>query len=954
MKKIHSIGFRKIGLLLLFIFLIGVADAREYAYIGSSSTSNGTVSIFDLSTNSISSYVSPPGGYSNPGAFAINPVSYEVYIGYRYPSDRIGVLNPSTGVVYTNFPPGVEPTNMAVSPDGEKLYVSSSGSSTVYVYWTQNFTEKTHFSISYNAGFGMEFSPDGTRLYISSVGQSRVLVVNATSDSYITGVRSVPTYTGVYDVCIDPTSSTGYFVSSDGHAYYVFNTSTNTLTDTIYVSGNPRMVKISSDGSTLYIGTNSAVLVYDTSTNSYVTSISLTGSAYGGFEFNEDESKLYAILYSTGDYNTIAVIDTATYSVSYYTDSFVSNAYSGYGDFIGSGDVSGNFAANVTSGYVPFDVQFTDYSTGSPSSWSWDFGDGGTSTSQNPVHTYSSTGVYDVTLNVSNSEGYDVFTRYSYITASGTSVSCDFIANTTYVSLGDPILFTDTSTGDDIDTWTWDINGDGVTDGTTESMTVYYGTVGTYTVTHSASSSVTGASDSETKTNYITVINGVGCIGCNFTANITSGQAPLTVQFSDLSTGTPDAWYWDFGDGYTSTEQNPVHTYSSTGSYDVEFTATNTTAGISKTKAKTDYITVSGPSAPTCDFTANVTYGNAPLTVLFTDTSTGNPTSWTWEIDGVYQADTQDMTVTFNTAGTYSITHTATNAEGTGTETKTDYIQVYSANYGGIYGYIYDADTDGPISSVNCQLSNSSATATILSDSDGYYYFWPVYNGVYDLTISKSGYTTGTLPNTIINGTTLRQDIYLTQSGDIVQDENITNYSSDWLTFELTTDADTKKITLDYEVIQGNTNYANCTIYDDSGPVYSSNVSTQSGTFSYTGSAGNNYLVSFDIMNDEGNRYSGAYPVLFYRGFPSSNPIFPPDMPRGIINGILVFAAIVCMMMFGKAYIEIGMILGTAVLASSYIWGFLNFPESVKIPVIIFLSALVAGGELIAKKKVLG
>ncbi|WP_440946955.1 PKD domain-containing protein [Methanosarcina sp. T3] len=439
-----------------------------------------------------------------------------------------------------------------------------------------------------------------------------------------------------------------------------------------------------------------------------------------------------------------------------------------------------------------------------------------------------------------------------------------------------------------------------------------------------------------------------------FTADTTSGNYPLTVHFTDTSTNTPTEWYWDFGDGIASDTQNPTHTYNTVGTYNVSMKATNS-AG-SDWENKTDYITVTTtiPTTSTCDFTANRTYGTAPLTVLFNDTSDETATSWMWGIDGVYQASTQDMTVTFNTAGIYSISHTAIGPGWTDSETKTNYIQVYSANYGGIYGYIFDADTSQPISSVNCQLSNSSATATTLSDSDGYYYFWPVYNGVYELTVSKSGYTTGTLPNTIINGTTLRQDIYLTQSGDLVQDENITNYSSDWLTFELTTDDDTKTITLDYEVTQGNTNYASCTIYDDSEPVYSSNVSTQSGTFSYTGSAGNNYLVSFDVMNSEGNRYSGAYPVLFYRGFPSSNPIFPPDMPQGLINGILVFAAIVCMMMFGKAYIEIGMILGTAVLAASYIWGFLNLPESIQTPVIIFLSALVAGGEYIAKKKVLG
>jgi PKD repeat protein len=687
-------------------------------------------------------------------------------------------------------------------------------------------------------------------------------------------------------------------------------------------------------GSYVYIGSKS-VYVWNTSWNKYSIDVSdLTGS---------QTLKAYA---SSTAYDGGSTVTHYVYVDHFYFDSDAA-----------SPDVS--FTASPTIGTPPLAVQFNDTSSEDPTSWSWDFGDGYTSTDQNPEHTYDSAGTYTVSLEATNEGGSDTETKTDYITIYA-PVSADFTANTTTVSSAHPIGFTDTSIGTGIDSWAWDFNGDGVVDSTVQNPVVTYGTAGEYTVSLTASSSTTETNDTETKINYITITDTGGCIACNFDAVPTSGYTPLTVQFTDLSAVEPDTWSWNFGDGHTSTEQNPEHEYTEAGTYTVTMTVSK--GDVIKTKTKTGYITVTDYISPggedpgpySCNFVANVTYGNVPLTVLFNDTSLSGADTWTWGIDGVYQADTQDVTITFNEAGIYSINHAASGPAGSGSKTKTNYIQVYPANYGGIYGYIFDADTSQPISNVNCQFSNTSATASILSDSDGYYYFWPVYNGIYDLTVSKSGYTTGTLPNTIINGTTLRQDIYLTQSGDLVQDQNITNYTSDWLTFDLTTDQNTTSITLNYEVTQGTTTYANCTIYSDSGPVYSSNVSTQSGTFSFAGSAGNNYLVSFDIMNSAGNRYSGAYPVLFYRGFPSSNPIFPPDMPQGVVNGILVFAAIVCMMMFGKAYIEIGMILGTAVLASSYIWGFLNFPESIKTPVIIFLSALVAGGEYIAKKKVLG
>ena len=76
--------------------------------------------------------------------------------------------------------------------------------------------------------------------------------------------------------------------------------------------------------------------------------------------------------------------------------------------------LSADFTANVTSGPVPLAVQFTDTSTGVPTSWSWTFGDGGTSTLQNPVHTYTMTGTYQVALTVTNAEGSDITTKSGY------------------------------------------------------------------------------------------------------------------------------------------------------------------------------------------------------------------------------------------------------------------------------------------------------------------------------------------------------------------------------------------------------------------------------------------------------------------------------------------------------------------------------------------------------------
>ncbi|MDD1655608.1 MAG: PGF-pre-PGF domain-containing protein [Methanomicrobiales archaeon] len=79
-----------------------------------------------------------------------------------------------------------------------------------------------------------------------------------------------------------------------------------------------------------------------------------------------------------------------------------------------------------------------------------------------------------------------------------------------------------------------------------------------------------------------------------FIAGPLSGTAPLTVTFTDQSTGSPATWSWDFGDGGTSTSQNPSHTYGRTGIYNITFTATN--AGGSDTMTRTGYVTVSAPA----------------------------------------------------------------------------------------------------------------------------------------------------------------------------------------------------------------------------------------------------------------------------------------------------------------------------------------------------------------------
>lgn len=153
----------------------------------------------------------------------------------------------------------------------------------------------------------------------------------------------------------------------------------------------------------------------------------------------------------------------------------------------------------------------------------------------------------------------------------------------------------------------------------------------------------------------------VRSIASDFSALPLSGHIPLTVYFTDESTGnncTVDSWQWSFGDGTpNSTQQNPAHTYTTTGLYTVILTAFNTTFSRKGTEAKTAYINATyDPNAPTADFTVTETCGSIGDTFYFIDFSTGGGLyAWNWSFgDGSY-SELRNPTHQYASNGTYSV-----------------------------------------------------------------------------------------------------------------------------------------------------------------------------------------------------------------------------------------------------------------------------------------------------------
>ena len=329
-------------------------------------------------------------------------------------------------------------------------------------------------------------------------------------------------------------------------------------------------------------------------------------------------------------------------------------------------DVEAAFSASPTSGTAPLTVQFTDASTGNPGSWSWNFGDGGASSLRNPGHTYTAAGTYTVSLTATGAGGSDTEAKTDLITVNE-PVEAAFSASPTSGTAPLTVQFTDASTGDP-GSWSWSFGDGGASSLRNPDHT--YTAAGTYTVSLTATGA--GGSDTETKTGLISVNEPVEDVVAAFSASPASGTAPLTVQFTDASTGDPVSWSWSFGDGGASSLRNPDHTYTAAGTYTVSLTATG--AGGSDTEAKTDLITVNEPVEAA--FSASPTSGTAPLTVQFTDASTGDPVSWSWSFGDGGASSLRNPDHTYTAAGTYTVSLTATGAGGSDTETKTGLITV--------------------------------------------------------------------------------------------------------------------------------------------------------------------------------------------------------------------------------------------------------------------------------------
>lgn len=480
---------------LALLMLVGITGAAPYAYI---THSDSHVYVIDTATNKVVSTVNNVG--TEPYGVAVNPTGTRVYLtSLDYQGGAVTVINATVSASIATVYVGESPYGLAVTSDGTKVYVANWGSDSVSVIDTSTNTVTATVPVGSHP-FGIAVNPAATKVYVTNTWNNSVSVID-TATNNVTTTIDVGNYPE--GIAVTPDGSKVYVANDQSGNVSVIDTATNTVAATVNYGGGGPGITVSPDGKKVYVSNcdDGTVSVIDTATNSITATVPV-GDRPVGIEVTPDGSKLYVANWRS---NNISVIDTTTNNV--ITTMNIGNELhwgpNAFGKFIGGNKELpvANFTSNVTSGYAPLSVQFTDLSENA-TSLNWNFGEGNLSTERNPVHTYSKAGNYTIKLNA--------------IGANGTS----------------------------------------------------------------------------SKFAKVVVMQKISVLPvANFTSNVTSGNVPLSVQFTDLSENATE-WYWDFGDGNNSDQQNPTHTYAVPGVYTVNLTVSN----VIGTDSKLATITVSSES----------------------------------------------------------------------------------------------------------------------------------------------------------------------------------------------------------------------------------------------------------------------------------------------------------------------------------------------------------------------
>ena len=326
-----------------------------------------------------------------------------------------------------------------------------------------------------------------------------------------------------------------------------------------------------------------------------------------------------------------------------------------------------NFIAAPRTGCYPLPVQFTDQSSpgsGSINSYQWDFGDGNSATTQNPLHVYTGSGNFNVSLRIINSLGCTkTLTLANYIVISS-GVHANF-TQTVLSSCNPPatVNFQNLSTGVGNLSYQWTFGDGGTSTATNPSH--LYATGGTYTVKLVVLNSI-GCTDTLVRVNAVTI----GTVVAGFTSPDTVCAGTL-VPIINNSMPIPSTMLWNFGDGSTSTSFTPVKVYPVAGNYIIKLVENFGACADSMSRS------IIVLPKPVISFSSLDTASClAPFTVHFTS-SIISATTFQWDFGDGSTSPLQNPTHTYSNLGSFDVTLTAVNSLGcTNTLKKVAYINI--------------------------------------------------------------------------------------------------------------------------------------------------------------------------------------------------------------------------------------------------------------------------------------
>jgi len=369
--------------------------------------------------------------------------------------------------------------------------------------------------------------------------------------------------------------------------------------------------------------------------------------------------------------------------------------------------------ATPASGPSPLNVSFAGSGTdpdGTVASYSWNFGDGGTSAEQSPDYTYRKAGNFVAVLTVTDDKGATNGSSVAITVTQGGNQVPTVTASATPTTGLAPLAVAFHATAQDADgsiaSYAWTFGDGGTSSQQNPSHT--YQSAGTFNAAVTVTDNQSATASSQVTVSVGTAANQPPV--ASVAASPRSGTAPLAVVFSGSGSdpdGTIASYSWTFGDGGTSTQQSPSHTYSVAGNFTATLTVRDN-AGATGSASVGIAVSSAGNQPPSASAQASPLSGAAPLLVAFTGGGTdadGTIVSWLWSFGDGGTATQQSPQHTYATAGNYTATLTVTDDGG--------------ATGSAAVGITVQASNQPPLANAGPDQTNRDCGSTITLDGTG-------------------------------------------------------------------------------------------------------------------------------------------------------------------------------------------------------------------------------------------